>query len=357
MVVVVHARLATAQAVPPAGDTSVKVTFGGFVDAYYAYDFGRPAALDRRYTTQAARHNEFNVSLAYLDAVVSGKKVRGRLAFQAGTAVQANYAAEPTIGAVSGPSLSRNIQEAYGGVQVRPNVWVDAGIFYSNAGMEGWVSRDNLAYTRSLAADYSPYYSSGVRATWQATGALAVRVDVVNGWQNISETNSDKALGMRLDYAAPNGTTVSYYNFLQDEAGGRLRVFNGAGVSLRPSGSTRVVAQVDYGTQHHGADSTGFSNWYGGTAMVRYAATSTAALVVRGEFYHDADQVVVATGAGEFRVTGWSVGTDIAAAPGAMWRTELRGLAGRTAVFPDRDSATGLSKTNLVAVSSLSVSF
>ena len=25
------------------GDTAVKVTFGGFVDAYYAFDFNRPA--------------------------------------------------------------------------------------------------------------------------------------------------------------------------------------------------------------------------------------------------------------------------------------------------------------------------
>jgi hypothetical protein len=39
-------------------DTAVTVSFGGFVDNYYAYDFGRPVNFDRPFTTQAVRHNE-----------------------------------------------------------------------------------------------------------------------------------------------------------------------------------------------------------------------------------------------------------------------------------------------------------
>ena len=71
-------------------DTAVTVAFGGFVDSYYAYDFGRPVNFDRPFTTQAVRHNEFNVNLAYVEAKVSGPRVRGRLALQAGTSVQSN---------------------------------------------------------------------------------------------------------------------------------------------------------------------------------------------------------------------------------------------------------------------------
>jgi hypothetical protein len=40
-------------------------------------------------------------------------------------------------------------------------------VFFSPVGMESWMSRDNPTYTRSLVADYSPYYSAGVKATWQ----------------------------------------------------------------------------------------------------------------------------------------------------------------------------------------------
>jgi hypothetical protein len=49
-------------------DTAVSVAFGAFVDGYYAYDFGRPRVIDRPFTTQAVRHNEFNVNLAYVEA-------------------------------------------------------------------------------------------------------------------------------------------------------------------------------------------------------------------------------------------------------------------------------------------------
>jgi Putative beta-barrel porin-2, OmpL-like. bbp2 len=78
-------------------DTAVTVSFGGFVDNYYAYDFGRPVNFDRPFTTQAVRHNEFNVNLVWLEAKVSGPRVRGRLALQAGTSVQSNYAGEPLL--------------------------------------------------------------------------------------------------------------------------------------------------------------------------------------------------------------------------------------------------------------------
>ena len=185
-------RVAAAQSAPP--DTALKVAFGGFVDTYYAYDLGRPRTLDRSFadgttfTTQPARHNEFNINLAYVEALLAGSRVHGRLALQAGTSVQSNYGAEPTLGTVSGPSLSRFIQEAYAGYRVMPSLWVDGGVFYSHMGLESWASKDNLTYTRSLVAEYSPYYSSGVRAVWQATPNLTARLDVVNGWQNISET-------------------------------------------------------------------------------------------------------------------------------------------------------------------------
>ena len=62
-------------------DTSIKVTFGGFVDAYYAWDFGRPPSFDRSFaggtvfTTQPARHNEFNVNLAFVEAKIDAPRV------------------------------------------------------------------------------------------------------------------------------------------------------------------------------------------------------------------------------------------------------------------------------------------
>jgi len=349
-------------------DTTIKVTFGGFIDGYYAYDFDRPPTIDRSFfggalfTTQPARHDEFNVNLAYLETNISGNRVHGRLALQAGTSVQDNYNNEPNIGTVSGPLLSRLLQEAYAGYEVAQNLWIDAGIFYSNAGLEGWVSKDNPTYTRSLVADYSPYYSSGLRAIWQATPKLAARVDLINGWQNISETNSEKGVGLRLDYSATAEITLSYYNLFNDEVGNtvepgaRLRVFNGVGAKYTTSRTT-LLGELDAGTLRAPSSGGIAGNWWGFTAIARQKVTPTVALVGRGEAYRDPQQVNIVTGLPEpFRGYGGSLGIDVVPQPRVMWRSELRGFVNDEAIFPDAQRPTPR-RNDVFLVSSLSLAF
>lgn len=337
-----------AQAVAPPDTT--RVTFGAFVDAYYAWDAGRPPSLDRSFaggapfTTQPARHNEFNVNLAFVDAVLAGPRVRGRLALQAGTSVQSNYAGEPTNGTLSGPSMARHIQEAVAGYRIADGLWVDGGIFFSNVGMESWISRDNPTYTRSLAADYSPYYSSGVKLTWAATDRLSARVDLVNGWQNVSESNAGKGAGIRLDFAATPTSTLAYYGFLSPEAGTRLRTFNGVGARI-VAGAWTLLGAADVGTQARAPASGGTSRWVDAAAIARYRVTPAVALSARVEYADDRDQVVIGTGArgtgatavanAPLRAVGGSVGVDVQPQPRVLWRTEARGWRNRDAIFPD----------------------
>jgi hypothetical protein len=357
------ALLATPPAIGAQGtpaDTAIRVAFGGFVDTYYAYDIGRPPTLDRSFadgatfTTQPARHNEFNVNLAYVEAILSGGRLRGRLALQAGTSVQSNYAGEPTVGSISGPTLARHLQEAFAGYQLAPSLWVDAGIFYSHMGLESWASKDNLTYTRSLTAEYSPYYSSGARAVWQASPRLAAHLHVVNGWQNISETNSGKGAGLRFDFTPAAATTVSYYNFFNEEAAGRLRAFNGVGVRWT-SGATTLLGQFDVGSLE-GAGDDDPSSWSGYTLIARRQLTPTVGVAGRFEGYDDEDQVNIATGGPDpFRGTGASLGIDVAPAPRLLWRTEARGFFARDEIFPDRAAAPR--KRGGLVVTSLAMTF
>lgn len=336
-------------------DSTLKITLGAFVDAYYAYDAGDPLTFDRSYTTQAARANEFNINLAHVEAVMSGARLRGRLALQAGTSVQTNYAGEPANGAVSGPSLARHLQEAYVGYKVNDRLWVDAGIFFSNMGAEGWLPSDNLTYTRSLVADFSPYYSSGVRAVFQAAPRLVARVDVINGWQNISETNTDKAVGTRLDYTPKDGVTLSHYLYAGTETLGRMRLFTGVSTVAAVSPKVKVEAEFDVGQQGE-ADGSGNDSWMGGVLAGRFALTPHVAFVIRGELYNDADQAIIVTGGPDgFKATGGSIGLDYTPGDGFMWRTELRTLSADAPLFADRDAASGVSKSNLVLVTAFTL--
>jgi len=345
-------------------DTAVKITVGGFVDGYYAWDTGRPASMDRSFaggalfTTQPARHNEFNVNLAFVELKADGARVRGRLALQTGTSVQSNYSGEPAQGQVSGASLSRVIQEAVVGAKLRDNLWVDGGIFFSHMGMEGWISRDNPTYTRSLVADYSPYYQSGVKFTWTPSGAVTAQLDIVNGWQNISENNSGKGAGARIDWTAAEGTTLSYYNFFSDEAGSQLRTFNGVGAKV-VRGAWTLMSEADAGSQAHASAPT--SSWYGLMALARRQVTPSVAFVGRVERFVDDDQVVIATGSiggkanPAFHGNGASFGLDVTPSPRALWRTEVRAFGNRDAVFPNGTS--GARTTGGFAVTSLAVTF
>ncbi|WP_373060177.1 outer membrane beta-barrel protein, partial [Gemmatimonas sp.] len=343
-----------ASAQPVAGDSTRRVTFGAFIDGVYAFDVNRPPTRDRAFTTQPARHNEFNINLAFIEAKVTGGRVRGRLALQAGTSVQSNYAAEPREGRVSGDVLARSLQEAYAGYQLTPRLWIDGGIFYSNSGMEGWTSRDNPVYTRSLVADYSPYYSTGLRATWQVTPALTARVDLVNGWQNISESNDDKSLGLRFDLAATPTTTLSWYGYAGNEPGSQRRLFNGVGFTSRLADRLDLLAQFDVGAQQRRDSVTRVQTshgWYGATLVGRLWVTPTWALSARVERFADGDGVLATTASGApFRTNGASLGVDVRLEPGVLWRTELRGFAAADAVFPTSRNVSGLSRRNGVVV-------
>ena len=73
-------------------------TIGGFVDAYYAYDFNKPTDNKRPFFLyNHTRHNEFNVNLAYIKGSYTVERARATIAIAAGTYMNANYSAEPGV--------------------------------------------------------------------------------------------------------------------------------------------------------------------------------------------------------------------------------------------------------------------
>jgi hypothetical protein len=326
---------------------SATITFGAFLDGYYAYDLGRPESGDRAFTTQAARHDEFALNLAHVEARYASAKVRGRLALQAGTSVQINYSGEPEeLGGTT--NFFPHVQEAVLGVNVAPSLWIDGGIMFSHIGSESWISIDNPTYTRSLPSEFAPYYSAGVRATWQATPTISAQVNVANGWQNITENNEDKAVGVRLDWSATSALTLSYANFVGREAHAStgdhdVRVFNDFVVRYAPNDRALLIFTGDVGTQED-------DNWYGASLAGRWWLTPTVGINGRVERFDDENGVVSAN----LRATGASLGIDVQRGP-AMWRTELRTLFGDDDLFEDRDGDFGFSDVNTVLVTSLSV--
>ena len=134
------------------------LTFSGYLETYYTYDFGKPALQNRpSFVYSHNRHNEFNLNLGMLKAAYQQNGVRANLAIAAGTYMNANLAAEPGV--------LKNIFEANAGVKISKtsNLWIDAGIFASHIGFESAIGKDCWTLTRGILADNSPYYESGVK--------------------------------------------------------------------------------------------------------------------------------------------------------------------------------------------------
>lgn len=328
-------------------DTTPRLTFGAFVDGYYAYDFSRPAERVRAFTTQAARHNEFNLNLAHVSAQYTGPATRARLALQAGTSVQVNYSFEPREVAGQTNYLPL-VQEAYAGVAVAPTLWIDGGIFFSHIGSESWISIDNPTYTRSLPSEFAPYYQAGVRATWNATPALTAQLNVINGWQVVAENNESKAAGVRLDWVASPALTLSYSNFAgreprADTGEEGLRLLNDVSARFTPSQRTTVIGTFDVGTQEG-------DTWLAGSLLGRVWVTPGVGITARVERFDD-EAGVIAPG---LRTWAASAGLDVARGP-AMWRTEARFFSADEEIFPSPDDDGAPTKTNAAIVTSLSI--
>ncbi|MEP4534763.1 MAG: outer membrane beta-barrel protein [Cyclobacteriaceae bacterium] len=189
------------------------LTFSAYLDTYYGYDFSSPAANQRLYVTQYDRHNEFNINHAWIKARYEQGKIRSELALQLGTYPINNYGAEPD-------PLYRLIHSAYVGYRLSENSWVDVGVMGGHFGYESALAIDRELLSPALATEYTPYYQTGVQYSWDISGATQFRAVVLNGWQNMAETNSHKSVGLALDHQLSDNFFLSYGNYYGNEKSG-----------------------------------------------------------------------------------------------------------------------------------------
>lgn len=323
-------------------------TVNGFVDVYYAYAFNRPLTHERSYTTQPLRHNEFNLNLGMIDVKHQGETFRGRFALQTGTYVQSNYAIEPT--------LLKHVLEASVGTRFGENIWLDLGIFPSHIGLEAIVSKDNWTYSRSLLADYSPYYESGLSVTATVSEKLTLRGLILNGWQNIAETNNDKAVATQLQYKPSDAVLLNWSSFIgneqPDSLASRLRIFNDLYTVLTLSPSWSLAIVFDFGFQKQAVGSS-YDSWHAASVMARHTINDKWSIAGRAEYFTDKKGVIISTGTtNNFQTVAGSVNVDFAPTPNLLWRLEARVFNSKDAVYPTRD---GVEKVDGFVVLSASV--
>jgi len=298
---------------------------GMLIDSYYAANLNYPLSDERSYAVKANRNNEFNINLLYVDLNLTQERYRGRAAIQYGTAVNANYITESTTDKYSNQISVRNIQEAYAGVRLGKNVWIDMGIFFSHIGFSSWISSKNWNYTRGFMADFSPYYASGVRVMTEISSRLEIEFYLINGWSQVSDINKSKSIGTQIDYDVSNRFSIVYNTYIGDESpkdrkmkfnntvysydilkNKQMRYFQDLIFSYKLTEKIELAMAFDIGFQNIGfkdeyfldgnyyrKPSNTYSRWYGSTIWSRYKINESYYTALRIEKFIDPQNTIV----------------------------------------------------------------
>ncbi|MFY0608121.1 MAG: porin [Cyclobacteriaceae bacterium] len=225
-----------------------QISFGAYIDTYYGYDFSDPLNNQRYFVTQYDRQTEFALNHGWIGAEYEGEKLRANLALQVGSYPANNYAAEPQ-------DYHRMIYNAYAGLKITENSWLDVGVFGGHFGAESALALERALLSPALSTEYTPYYQTGLRYTHQLGDNTEIIGVVLNGWQNIAETNNQKSVGLAINQKISDLISIGYGNYYGNESTVNgldlMRLHNNFVLQITPMEALSIVASADYTRQNN----------------------------------------------------------------------------------------------------------
>lgn len=330
------------------------VTISGYLESYYLHDFNHPSDDTRPSFTYS--HNMVDkpsINLGFIKASISLERLRANLAVGSGSYMRANYALEP--------SDLQKLFEANVGFKLSDNLWLDAGVMPSHIGFESAIGLDNWTLTRSLLADNSPYFETGLRLSytsddgkWDASGL------VLNGWQRIQrpEGNTTPAIGHQLTYKPNAQLTLNSSSFIGNDKSDqerKMRYFHNLYAQYHINPQWSLLAAFDIGAEQKERNSSGYHVWLTPIVIAKYTHSNQLSVAARAEYYQDKHQVIVATDTPNgFRTFSYSANVDYRLSNHFAVRAELRKFHSKDKIFQQNNR---LSDENLMATTALIMQF
>ncbi len=314
-------------------DNSSKWSFSGYGEIYYSYDFAKPANHDKAsFIYNHKRHNEFNTNLLLAKVNYFDKNTRATLGVMAGNYAQYNLSAEP--------NWAQFIYEANMGIKLskKTNLWLDVGIMPSHIGFESAISADCWTLTRSVLAENSPYYETGVKVNYtNKNEKLLLNFFILNGWQKIQRPDSIQtpALGIQVNYKANENTTFNYSNFIGSDkpsSKNATRLFHNFYMQYEPNKKFGILAGFDIGTEKNIAQK--WNTWFAPIILLKHTINDKWKMAFRQEYYNDSKQIIVTTNTvNGFVISGSSLNIDYTIRENVQWRTEGKMYQSKDNIF------------------------
>lgn len=291
-------------------DTLDKFSFSGYGELYTGYNFSSPENnVNPEFIYNHKRNRALSLNLMLIKAMYLDKRFRSSLGLMMGDYVTYNLSSEP--------NWAKFLNECSMGWKLakKKNVWLDVGIFPSHIGFESAVSKDCWTLTRSILAENSPYYESGMKLNytgekqkWSTTFLL------LNGWQRISIPSKHilPALGFQFTFKPSQKISLNYSNFIGKVTRFKtetLRTYHNLYIQYDPTKKNGVIAGFDLGTGIDVLNRPGL--WLSPVMIVRHTCNNNIKLALRSEYYHDAKQLIITTTTTNgFKVFGCSLNCD-----------------------------------------------
>jgi hypothetical protein len=309
----------------------------GYLESYYLHDVNHPSDDIRPGFTYS--HNAVgkpSMNLGFIKASFNNEQLRANLALGSGSYMRANYSAEPKD--------LQKIVEANVGFKLNNNIWVDAGVMPSHIGFESAIGIDNWTVTRSMLADNSPYFETGVKLSYTSEdGRWYVSGLILNGWQRIQrpDDNTSPAIGHQLTYKPNEKLTLNSSSFIgndQSDQGRRMRYFHNLYGQYQINEQWGIIAGFDIGAKQAEKKTQRYNVWFTPILITQYKYSNKLSLSARAEYYQDKDQVIVTTNTPNGFST-WSVSTnaDYRLSNQLAIRAELRKFQSEDKIFQERN--------------------
>ena len=307
----------------------------GYADIYYQYDFNKPVdKLRPPFLYNFKRHNEINTNLILLKASYDGKKFRANLGVMTGNYAKYNLAAEP--------EFFRYIYEANIGYKFSEKVSVDAGILPSHIGCESAIAKENWNLSRSVLAESSPYYETGIKLNYTPNNKWTFSLLGLQGWQNIKDHNSSKALGTQIAFTPNEKMIFNSSSFIGNEkpdSAKQVRLFHNFYFTYHISSKLQTLFMLDLGAERK-IDKTGYNKWMGTALLLQYYLTKKIAIAGRAEYYRDNNGVIISNYLpAQFETTGLALNLDFHPIKNFVIRAEMRSLHSKNKIYPRNNIA------------------
>src|SRR5204863_9180987 len=141
----------------------------------------------------------------------SNSRTGYHIALGFGQAINAVNGSDP-----GGLGFDQYLKEAYFSylAPVGKGLQVDVGKFVTPHGAEVIETKDNWNYSRGLLFSYAiPYYHMGMRAAYSPSDKLTVTGFLVNGWNNVVDSNHAKTVGVSVT-GKPNANVSVIANYM-----------------------------------------------------------------------------------------------------------------------------------------------